>query len=155
KRSPAGGSRGSRHPRDQSAVIPLRDLEKRTGIPVVTALLILINLAAWIYVLTLVDQRSAIEAFYQRWAFDPAVQLGVFAGGQITADALLPFITHQFLHAGWLHIAGNILFLWAFGAAFEMRVGAVAFLIFYLFAGCLSAIAPGPAANSIFVSSHT
>jgi len=98
-------------------VIPLRDLDKRTGIPVVTALLILINLAAWIYVLTLVDQRSAIEAFYQRWAFDPAVQLRVFAGGQITADALLPFITHQFLHAGWLHIAGNMLFLWVFGAA--------------------------------------
>jgi len=135
-------------------VIPLRDLEKRTGIPVVTALLILINLAAWIYVLTLVDQRSAIEAFYQRWAFDPAVQLGVFAGGPITADALLPFITHQFLHAGWLHIAGNMLFLWVFGAAVEMRVGRVAFLIFYLFAGCIAAIAQGLVENSILGSTH-
>jgi rhomboid family protein len=135
-------------------VIPLRDLDRRTGAPIATALLIFINVAVWIYVLTLVDQRLAMEAFYHRWAFDPAVQLGVFAGGQVTSDMVLPFITHQFLHAGWLHIAGNMLFLWVFGAAVELRIGAVAFLIFYLFAGCIAAIAQGLVESSVPGSTH-
>ena len=124
-------------------MIPLRDLDGRTGVPIVTTLLILVNVAAWIYVLTLVDQPSAVDAFYRRWAFDPAVQLAVFSGGPVAPGTLLPFVTHQFLHAGWLHIAGNMLFLWVFGAAVEMRVGRVAFVTFYLFAGCIAAIAQG------------
>src|SRR5438270_10466328 len=122
--------------------------------PIVTGLLIVVNAIVWVYVLTLVDEQAALDAFYARWAFDPAAGLAVFSGGRVTAETVAPFITHQFLHAGWLHIAGNMLFLCVFGAAVEMRVGRVAFLIFYLFAGCIAAIAQGLVENSILGSTH-
>jgi membrane associated rhomboid family serine protease len=124
-------------------VIPLRDLDRRPGIPIVTALLVAVNIAVWVYVLTLVDRQSVMDAFYHRWAFDPFGLLSAAMDRQLTAAALVPLITHQFLHAGWLHVAGNMLFLWVFGAAVEQKIGRVRFLIFYLFTGCAAAITQG------------
>ena len=105
--------------------------------------MILVNAAVWVYMLTLIDQRAALLAFYQRWAFDPAVQLAALFNGHLSTEALVPFISHQFLHAGWLHIGGNMLFLWVFGGAVEGRIGHLRFLVFYLFAGCVAALAQG------------
>ena len=124
-------------------MIPLRDLERRPGIPFVTASLIFVNVVVWIYVLTLVDRPPALLDFYDRWSFDPAAQLRTLAEGPRTLGTLAPFVTHQFLHAGWLHIVGNMLFLWVFGAALERRMGAGPYLVFYLFAGCVAAVAQG------------
>lgn len=124
-------------------MIPLRDLDKRPGIPIVTALLVAVNVLVWIYVLTLVDRESAIDAFYRRWAFDPFALFSAVMDRQPTAAAFLPLVTHQFMHAGWVHIAGNMVFLWVFGAAVEQKLGRVRFLVFYLLAGCVAAIAQG------------
>ena len=124
-------------------MIPLRDLEKRPGIPIVTALLVAVNVVVWIYLLTLVDRESAMNAFYRRWAFDPFALFSAVKDGQVTAETLAPLLIHQFLHSGWLHIAGNMLFLWVFGAAVEQRIGRVRFLLFYLFAGCVAALTQG------------
>ena len=79
---------------------------------------------------------------YERFAFRP-LSFFAFVDGRGTADALWPIVTYQFLHAGWLHIAGNMLFLWVFGAAVEASIGRIRFLLFYLVAGCLAAVTFG------------
>ena len=108
-----------------------------------TALLVAANIVVWVYMLTLVEEPQTLSAFYRRWAFDPVAQLGALARGQLSATSLLPLLTHQFLHAGWLHIGGNMLFLWVFGGAVEDRIGHVMFLVFYLLAGCVAALTEG------------
>ncbi len=124
-------------------MIPLRDLEKRPGIPIVTALLIAVNAAVFVYVLTLVDQASALGAFYDRWSFHPLAFLSATVDRQPTFGTVAPLITHQFMHAGWLHIGGNMLFLWVFGSAVEQRMGRIRFLLFYLVAGSVAAVTQG------------
>jgi membrane associated rhomboid family serine protease len=124
-------------------VIPLRDVQKRPGIPVVTALIVAANVAVWIYMLTLVENYSALYAFFDRWAFHAFAFFSAVSDRQLTLETATPLLTHQFVHAGWLHIAGNMLFLWVFGAAVEQRIGRVRFLIFYLVAGCVAALAQG------------
>jgi len=120
-------------------VIPLRDLEKRPGVPIVTALLVAANLAVWIYVLTIIGDRGAMRAFYAQWSF----RADAFFRGDLSLATIAPLFTSQFLHAGWLHIAGNMLFLWVFGAAVEGKIGRIPFLAFYLLAGCVAALAQG------------
>ena len=56
-------------------------------------------------------------------------------------QALLPLFTCMFLHGGWLHIIGNMWFLWIFGANVEDRMGPLAYLLFYLVCGIGSSIA--------------
>jgi len=135
-------------------VIPLGDLDRRRGFPVVTAALVVVNALVWIYVLTLIDSPGGIDAFYQRWAFDPVAQLEAVRSGTPTFDGLAPWITHQFLHAGWLHVAGNMLFLWAFGGAVEDRLGRPLFLVFYLLAGIVAALTQGLFEIVVFHPTH-
>ena len=101
-----------------------------------------VNVAVWVYVLTLIDRPAALFDFYGRWAFRPFAFFAMLNGGP-TAEAALPLFTHQFLHGGWLHIAGNMVFLWVFGGAVESKVGHVGFLIFYVLAGCAAALTQG------------
>lgn len=129
-------------------MIPLHDLEPRRRPPVVTRLLLLANVLAWLYVLSLAARPSLLAAFYDAWSFDPAEAGTRLAAGQVTA-ALLPLVTHQFLHAGWLHLIGNLLYLWIFGDNVEDRLGSGRYLVLYLASGVAAAIgqalvAPAP-----------
>lgn len=128
-------------------MIPLYDFNPTRRPPVVTRLLILANAAVWIYMLTLTP--AALQAFYDKWAFDPAALRNAAAAGKVTVDTVLPLFTHQFIHGGWLHIIGNMLYLWIFGDNVEDRLGSGPYLIFYLFCGLVAAIgqmiiAPAP-----------
>lgn len=105
-----------------------------------TRLLLLVNMAVWVYVLTLVPDPARLQAFYDRWSFDPAVLRDAILGGHVTVGAVLPLITHQFIHAGWLHILGNMLYLWIFGDNVEDKMGSGTYLVFYLVAGVIAAI---------------
>jgi membrane associated rhomboid family serine protease len=130
-------------------VIPLHDLERRSTTPVVTRAILLINIVVWLYVLSLLDRPGVLRAFYDRWSFDPGELRAALAAGQITAQSFLPLITHQFLHTGWLHLLGNLLYLWIFGDNVEDRLGSGPFLLFYLVSGIVAAIgqtliAPAP-----------
>ena len=120
-------------------MIPLRDLGRGPGIAPVTALLVVVNVAVWIWTLTLAGDPAAMNAFYARWSVQPSTLFTSPA----TADALMRLLTYQFVHAGWLHITGNMLFLWVFGAAVEMTVGRIRFLTFYLLAGIFAALCQG------------
>lgn len=121
-------------------MIPLHDLEPTRRAPVVTRLLLLANMAVWVYVLTLTPDPARLQAFYERWSFDPTALRNAMLGGHVTIAVILPLITHQFIHAGWLHILGNMLYLWIFGDNVEDKMGSGTYLVFYLVAGVVAAL---------------
>lgn len=97
-----------------------------TGIPFITVLIILIN--AGVFYL----EMTQGEKFIDRWSAVPAA---VMAGREYET-----ILTSAFMHAGWLHIIGNMVFLWAFAPPMEEAMGSIKFLIFYVL-GALAAAA--------------
>ena len=121
-------------------MIPLKDLTPRRSFPVVTLLLILANVAVFIYQIAL--PPHAAQAFVNTYAVVPAkIQLALAGHRFSLTQALLPLFTCMFLHGGWLHIIGNMWFLWIFGANVEDHMGPFAYLLFYLLCGVGSSIA--------------
>ena len=105
-------------------MLPIGDDDSaRRNTPVVTYILIVLN------VLFFLVELSGGDAFINKWSFVPRRFLA-----NPTADFLTLF-TSMFMHAGWLHLGGNMLYLWIFGDNVEDRFGAVKFLIFYLICG--------------------
>ncbi len=92
-----------------------------------------------------VTAPTEIDRFYCRWSFQPrefldvAQDKAVFPGVD-RGLVLLTIITSIFLHAGWLHILGNMLFLWVFGDNVEDRLGHLRFLVFYLAGGIVASL---------------
>jgi membrane associated rhomboid family serine protease len=121
-------------------VIPLKDLEPRRSVPVITLLLILANVAVFLYQISL--PARAGNAFVDHYAVVPAkISLALAGHHYSLADALTPLLTSMFLHAGWLHILGNMWFLWIFGRSLEDRMGRSRYLLFYLVCGVVAAVA--------------
>lgn len=124
-------------------MVPLRDNVPASITPYVTYALIGANIGIFLYQLTLSPQE--LQAFFQSAAVVPC-QLSGNIGGRCpipTSQALpewMTLITSQFLHGGFLHIAGNMWFLWIFGNNVEDRLGHIKFLIFYLACGVLAAL---------------
>lgn len=130
-------------------MIPLRDAHPVRGIPIANRLLLAVNLAAWIYIVYLTRQPGALEAFFDRYSFDWLEFTRRVSSGDLAVDTFAPLLTHMFLHGGWLHLIGNVLYLWIFGDSVEDRFGSVQYLVFYLLCGVVAAIgqgliAPGP-----------
>jgi membrane associated rhomboid family serine protease len=124
-------------------VIPLRDQNPTAKTPIVNRLLIVANILVWIYVLTLVRQPGAIAAFYDRYSFNWAEFANAVAHGNITVATFGPLITHMFVHGGWLHVIGNMVYLWIFGDNVEERLGSGAYFVFYILCGVVAAIGQG------------
>lgn len=117
-------------------MIPLHDDIPSRRRPFVTWLLILANILAFTYELTL--GPGALEAFLRSWAVIPqdlTAAWRALLAGKPDPGAFAPVLTAMFLHGGWLHIGSNMLYLWIFGDNIEDRMGHVGFLIFYLLAG--------------------
>jgi membrane associated rhomboid family serine protease len=108
--------------------------------PIVTWLLIAINALVFIYELTFAP--AALEQFFMDWGAVPNAIAHAFANPAASGSghALLTLITSQFIHAGWLHIAGNMLFLYVFGDDIEDLLGSVLFVPFYLFCGIVAGL---------------
>jgi membrane associated rhomboid family serine protease len=120
-------------------VVPLRDDNPTRIVPVVTYAILVINIVVFVYELSL---GQDLEAFFRVWAVIPR-ELSAYFLGEPTGlpfPAWITLITSQFLHAGFLHVAGNMLFLWIFGNNVEDKLGHVRFLIFYLACGALAAL---------------
>jgi membrane associated rhomboid family serine protease len=108
-------------------VIPLRDVIKTRTFPLVTIALIVLNAVAFLFELSIPD--SGMRAFLQVFALVPA-------------DFSWPTLfTSMFLHGGWLHFLGNMLYLWIFGDNVEERLGHFVFLIFYFVCGAAAGLA--------------
>ncbi|HXU44974.1 MAG TPA: rhomboid family intramembrane serine protease [Thermoanaerobaculia bacterium] len=118
-------------------MIPLRDLQPRRGAPIVTVLLIVANALVFFYELSL---GPGLDRYLLQAAFIPArLTEGpvVLSFGFGIASALVS----MFLHGGWLHLLGNMLYLWIFGDNVEDRLGHARFLLFYLLAGLAATFA--------------
>jgi len=132
-------------------VIPLHDANPTRRVPIVTRILLAVNIVLWLYVLSLSRTPGAAEAFYNKYSFDLSALVAAVGGtwSVDTLSAFAPLITHMFLHGGWLHLLGNMLYLWIFGDNVEDTLGSVPFLGFYIACGIVAAIgqgllAPGP-----------
>jgi membrane associated rhomboid family serine protease len=113
--------------------IPLKDLNPRRSFPVVNVLLILSNVAVFLYQLSLPPQ--AYKVFVMANATIPARFPALLAGHGHFAVTFLPLLTSMFLHAGIAHLLGNMLFLYVFGDNVEDQFGHAGYLVFYLICG--------------------
>jgi membrane associated rhomboid family serine protease len=124
-------------------VIPLGDTNPSRSPAVVNRLLLFANIAVWIYIVSLQRTPGALEAFFDRYAFDWSRFTHDLLSGAWTIWTFVPLITHMFLHGGWLHIIGNMLYLWVFGDNVEDRLGSGTYLLFYLLCGITAAVGQG------------
>lgn len=107
-------------------LIPLRSSERVYALAKVTASLIAVNVAIFLYQVTL--PQAELNDFVMQWGIVP---------DRLNVATL---VTSMFLHGGWLHILGNMLFLWVFGRNLEDHIGGVRFLALYMVCGVLAGI---------------
>jgi membrane associated rhomboid family serine protease len=119
-------------------MIPLRDTNRSRTIPFITILFIVLNGVVFLFELSLGRQLTKLFFIFgvvpshyfssQYWE-----RTGLLVG-------LLPLLTSMFLHGGWLHFLGNMLYLWIFGDNVEDRLGHWRFIVFYLVCGLAAAL---------------
>ena len=114
-------------------MLPLRDINPRRTTPVVNVLLIIANV--WMF-LWEVSLGPNIEPVLSQVAFVPA---RFWYYGPIPANIVTIFVS-MFLHGGWLHLGGNMLYLWIFGDNVEDRLGHFKYLLFYLLCGVIATL---------------
>jgi membrane associated rhomboid family serine protease len=105
------------------------DNSQRRAVPFVTYILIAIN------VLVFLLELQEGDEFIRQWAFIP---------GRFTADPganIVTIFSAMFMHGGWMHLGGNMLYLWIFGDNVEDRFGHFKFLLFYLATGIAATFA--------------
>ena len=118
--------------------VPLRHIRR----PVATYALIVVNVAVWLLTEG-VRSAETMQAAAIGFGVIPSVLFGVdhVAPELLSVPAPATLVTSLFLHAGFLHIAGNMLFLWVFGDNVEDAMGSLRFLAFYLVCGVCAALA--------------
>ncbi len=124
-------------------MIPFSDANPRRGPAIVNRVLLFVNIIVWLYIVSLQRTPGALEAFFDRYAFDWSRFTADLGGGAWSVATFVPLITHMFLHGGWLHIIGNMLYLWVFGDNVEDRLGSATYIVFYLLCGIAAAVGQG------------
>ncbi|RKY05549.1 rhomboid family intramembrane serine protease [Candidatus Poribacteria bacterium] len=120
-------------------MIPLRDNIPSRTFPVITVSLIAANSLVFLYEVSL---GPRVVELVMRYGLIPVRFFYTLARNPFNLDdALVPIFTSMFLHGGWAHIIGNMIFLWIFGDNVEDRMGHFRFLIFYLLCGVSAAMA--------------
>jgi membrane associated rhomboid family serine protease len=132
----------------RAAASPLRFLPVATSLPMVTYLLIALNIAVF-----LVGPASGFnplygggaghaaveQAYFLRWGVVPRELLTNRAGpGEFPGIPALSVLSAMFVHASWVHLLGNMVFLYVFGAMVEERMGRLPYLLFYVAVGYLA-----------------
>jgi membrane associated rhomboid family serine protease len=124
-------------------VIPLRDANPTRRTPVITLAIIAACVAAFGWQLYLLADGGdvALNEFFLDFGVVPAQVSAALAQGDILSAPMLAVITSMFLHGGWLHLGGNMLYLWIFGNNVEDTLGRGVFIGFYLAGGIAAAFA--------------
>ena len=122
-------------------MLPIGDDNEVSGIAFVTIGLIIVNALAWFLELSQ-PSGAALQSFIEAWGVVPRE----YSSGQDLPPSIpYPFwttlLTSMFLHGGWGHLGGNMLFLWIFGVNIEHRLGHLRFAIFYLVCGLAAGLA--------------
>jgi membrane associated rhomboid family serine protease len=137
-------------------MLPLRDDNPTRRFPILTLLLIALNIGIFGYQSTRPNPQTfatttELAASQSGMVCEFSVVPDRVRFGQTPTDdpclalnrehtRLTGLVTHQFIHASWLHVLGNMLFLWVFGNNIEDRLGRIRFLPFYLLCGILAAL---------------
>jgi len=135
-------------------MIPLRDDVPSKSFPIVSVTLIALNVLVFLYEFSL---GPHLESFIRAWGATPmffSAMLGTeydFVGEPIRAQVfpLLTLFTAMFLHGGWMHLIGNMWYLWIFGDNVEDAMGKFRFIVFYLLTGVVAGVA------QILISPHS
>ncbi|MBM1815300.1 rhomboid family intramembrane serine protease [Pseudosulfitobacter pseudonitzschiae] len=114
-------------------MFPIRDHNPSGRTPYVTYGLMAANILIFLSYAGMMSDARAINAFYIEWAFIPA---RISAG-----EGYYTLVSSMFLHGGWMHLAGNMLFLYIFGDNIEDEMGHGPYLGFYLLTGVAAALA--------------
>ncbi len=114
-------------------MIPIRDSQPRRHLPIVTYLLIGLNIFVFFVEL---GQGPQLDAFLREWGAVPAR----LASWTEQPSVLTTLVTSMFLHGGWMHLIGNMLFLVIFGDNIEDRLGRIPYLAFYLTGGIVAGV---------------
>lgn len=120
-------------------MFPIRDHNPSGRTPFVTWALIALNVVVFLSYWTSLPSDLALSRFFQTW--------GLVPGRIMAGQGYETLLTSMFLHGGWLHLAGNMWFLWLFGDNLEDEMGHLRYLGFYLLGGLAAAalqIASGP-----------
>ena len=107
-------------------MIPLRDVVPSRTIPFFNVAFIILNSVAFLFELSMPEPTR--ETFMYTFGLVPS------------RFSWLPVFTSMFLHGGWLHFLGNMLYLWIFGDNVEDRLGHAKYVLFYLFCGAAAAL---------------
>lgn len=118
-------------------MIPLRDINPTRRLPVVNVAIIVANVAAFLYEVSL---GPRLDAFFATYAVIPYNITALFAGPAFHVTPLASLFTSMFLHGGWLHLGGNMLYLWIFGDNVEDKMGHTRYLVFYILCGLAASI---------------
>jgi membrane associated rhomboid family serine protease len=119
-------------------MIPLRDINPTEKVPVMTLSIIAACVLVFLKEISLTP--SELEALIHTYGFIPARFFSPSAG---LLEKLLPIFTSMFMHGSFIHIAGNMLYLWVFGNNIEDRLGHFRFLLFYFLCGVSAALLQG------------
>lgn len=117
-------------------MIPLRDNIPTLRFAYITYVLIAINVAVFAYEISL-GQRGYTD-FISAWGYTPGLVTETVRSGAFDPRILATLVTSVFLHGGWLHIGGNMLYLHIFGNNVEDSMGRLRFVVFYLLIGVLA-----------------
>lgn len=119
-------------------MFPIRDDQPRYSTPYVNIFLIALNILVYLFQASL-DPQS-YELFARQFGVVPS-HLAAFLAGSTRyplGAIVIPFFTSMFLHAGWMHVLGNMWFLYIFGDNVEDHLGHFQYLIFYVLCGLLA-----------------
>ncbi|MCF6150486.1 MAG: rhomboid family intramembrane serine protease [Candidatus Kuenenia sp.] len=119
-------------------MIPIRDRNPSGTFPLVTVIIILINVLVFLFELSLGKNLTYFLFYYG------VVPIKVFQSADIpeatTTNTYFPFLSYMFLHGGFVHLLGNMWYLWIFGDNIEDMLGRFRFVVFYLICGIGSAV---------------
>ena len=118
-------------------MIPLRDLNPTRTFPFITILLIVANVAVFLYELSLGRRLDAFINLYGAVPCEITMECPIPA--RLAVPVFATIFTAMFMHGGWLHIIGNMLYFWIFGNNVEDRFGHLRFLLIYLVWGVIAA----------------
>jgi membrane associated rhomboid family serine protease len=121
-------------------MIPIRDDQPSFSTPFINYFLIAANIVVFLWELSV--SHRALNGFMFEFGVVPHRTLAILSGHAAgsTGTALLPLFTSMFLHGSFLHLAGNMLFLWIFGDNVEDYLGHFNYLIVYLVSGVIGAL---------------
>ncbi len=113
-------------------MIPLRDINPRRRFPLVTIAVIVLNVLVFLYELLL--PSATLDSWVATWGLVP------YRLVSLDVRAILTVFTSMFVHGGFMHLIGNMLYLWIFGDNIEAAMGSFRFTVFYLLCGVGAAL---------------